>query len=184
MVSQNQPSFLGAVICVLLVTACQAVATAGYELVPWTPVSGGGASSGGNHGLTGSMGQPMAGNLAGGPYSLVGGFWPAAPAEVSFVDQAGELPVNPLLGSPFPNPFNPVTNIHFALAEPGMASLLIFDPRGRLVRRLVQGEMPAGRHLAVWDGTNDQGGHCSSGIFFVRFEAADVVSTRKVTLLK
>ena len=49
---------------------------------PWgtgRDVAGGGESSGGTYALAGTVGQPDAGTLTGGPYSLVGGFWAGAP---------------------------------------------------------------------------------------------------------
>ena len=42
-------------------------------------------------------------------------------------------PASRLLAS-VPNPFNPKTTIHYELARPGDASLLIYDAAGRLVR--------------------------------------------------
>jgi hypothetical protein len=49
---------------------------AGYTL-NWNTIDGGGTtfSVGGRYGLAGTIGQADAGQLAGGPYTLVGGFW-------------------------------------------------------------------------------------------------------------
>ena len=48
--------------------------------VPWSKIAGGGAtmpSTGGIYAVSGTVGQPDAsGALAGGPYSVSGGFWP------------------------------------------------------------------------------------------------------------
>ena len=48
----------------------------GYELV-WYSIAGGGTSlaAGGNYTLGGTIGQPCAGTMAGGVYTLDGGFW-------------------------------------------------------------------------------------------------------------
>jgi len=48
-----------------------------YGISWFTMDGGGGASSGGNYSLTGSLGQPDAGVLQGGTYALVGGYWGA-----------------------------------------------------------------------------------------------------------
>jgi hypothetical protein len=47
-----------------------------YELV-WHSIAGGGTSlaHGGNYTLGGTIGQPYAGTIAGGVYTLDGGFW-------------------------------------------------------------------------------------------------------------
>lgn len=48
----------------------------GQYSIDWCDVSGGGsASSGGVYALTGTIGQPDAGTLSGGSYTLQGGFW-------------------------------------------------------------------------------------------------------------
>ena len=48
----------------------------GYDL-SWYTIDGGGAtfSTGGSYSLGGTIGQPDAGALSGGPYTLNGGFW-------------------------------------------------------------------------------------------------------------
>jgi hypothetical protein len=46
-----------------------------YALDWWTLDGGGGASAGGDFDLTGSIGQPEAGYMQGGDFSLQGGFW-------------------------------------------------------------------------------------------------------------
>ena len=51
----------------------------GYDL-SWNTVDGGGAmfSTGGSYSLGGAIGQPDAGTLSGGGYTLAGGFWGGA----------------------------------------------------------------------------------------------------------
>jgi hypothetical protein len=41
----------------------------------WTVGGGGGNSAGGGYALSGTVGQPDAGTMSGGSYSLEGGFW-------------------------------------------------------------------------------------------------------------
>lgn len=84
-----------------------------------------------------------------------------------------------------PNPFNPSTTISLSvkdLSQP--ASLQIFDIRGRLVRSLFAG-MPTGHQLQlVWDGKDDRGQACASGIYHYRLRSGTYVETRKMILLK
>jgi hypothetical protein len=47
-----------------------------YAVEWYTIDSGGGTSEGGPYRLSGTMGQPDAGTLSGGVYTLQGGFWP------------------------------------------------------------------------------------------------------------
>jgi len=54
----------------------------GYDLT-WNTVDGGGAmfSTGGGYSLGGIIGQPDAGTLSNGGYTLAGGFWNGAAAQ-------------------------------------------------------------------------------------------------------
>ena len=78
-----------------------------------------------------------------------------------------------------PNPFNPRTTIAFDLAVGGKARLDIYDVRGRLVARLVDADLPAGRHTAVWQ---DPG--VASGVYFARLSADGRTEVHKMTLLR
>ena len=59
--------------------------SAGYDLSWWT-VDGGGAtfSTGGGYALGGTVGQPDAGVLTDGDYTLTGGFWGGAAVTVEY----------------------------------------------------------------------------------------------------
>ncbi len=51
------------------------VALAQYSIDWYTIDGGGGTSTGGVYTVSGTIGQPDAGRMSGGPYSLEGGFW-------------------------------------------------------------------------------------------------------------
>jgi hypothetical protein len=89
-----------------------------------------------------------------------------------------------VLGQNVPNPFNPSTTIPFSIAESGRVSLRVFDAQGALVANLVERDMPAGSHSAVWNGRDSKGKAVASGVYFVRIESNDRVSTRKMVLAK
>lgn len=67
-----------------------------------------------------------------------------------------------------PNPFNPRTAIQLSLPEAGRARVDIFDVRGRLVRTLVDEELPAGIHQRTWSGLDDSGRRVASGVYLIR----------------
>ena len=83
------------------------------------------------------------------------------------------------LGDAWPNPFNPVTRISYSVPEAMPVRLAIYDVTGRLVELLVDGTRSAGEHFVTWEAKN-----VPSGIYFYRLEAASVVETRKMILLK
>jgi hypothetical protein len=66
----------------LLASVALAQSGGGYDL-SWSTVDGGGAtwSEGGGYALGGTVGQPDAGVLSGGGYTLAGGFWCGAAAQ-------------------------------------------------------------------------------------------------------
>jgi flagellar hook assembly protein FlgD len=84
-----------------------------------------------------------------------------------------------------PNPFNPRTTIAFDLPQPGRARLQIFDVRGRRLRGLVDGVLPAGTHRVVWDGRLDNGLPAASGTYLYRLDLdGRPAGARTATLLK
>lgn len=74
--SLNLGVFLGLGACCLVFLSCPAARAQLYAIDWFTIDGGGGASSGGNYTLSGTIGQPDAGTLSGGTLSLQGGFWP------------------------------------------------------------------------------------------------------------
>lgn len=89
-----------------------------------------------------------------------------------------------LLGAQ-PNPFNPSTRIVFEVPEAVPVRLAVHDAGGRLIRVLCDGQIAAaGRHEATWLGRDDDGRPQPSGVYLVRLEAAGVVSSARVTLVR
>ena len=88
----------------------------------------------------------------------------------------------------FPNPFNPRATLRFDVpGERGGARpvrLDIFDPTGRLVRRLVAGPVASGPQSVVWDGRGTDGRALGSGVYFARITIGDYVASQKLTLLR
>jgi hypothetical protein len=94
------------------------------------------------------------------------------------------LPVQFALEQNQPNPFNPRTSIGYALPEPARVRLMVYDSRGRRVRRLVDEARPAGIFREVWDGTDDRGQRLASGVYHYRLEAGTFASSRKLVLVE
>ncbi len=88
------------------------------------------------------------------------------------------------LGQNHPNPFNPQTTIPFDIPAPARVRLLVMDAAGRMVRKLVDENVPAGAHNAVWDGRDGGGRSVSSGVYFYVLDVGGERLTRKMVLLK
>ena len=65
-------------LALLLLAAGALAQTGGGFDLSWSTVDGGGGASSGGFSLEGTIGQPDAGTLSGGGFTLQGGFWPAA----------------------------------------------------------------------------------------------------------
>ncbi len=79
----------------------------------------------------------------------------------------------------FPNPFNPVTNIKFAVAKNGLVTLKVYDISGREVAQLVNMELNAGTYNFDFNAS-----HLSSGIYFYRLTTNNYTDTKKMVLVK
>ncbi len=88
------------------------------------------------------------------------------------------------LAPPRPNPAR--GNVSFDLSIPHAAavSLVVHDGAGRVVHRIADASLVAGRHVLVWDRRDDAGRAVPSGIYFVRLQAPGVVLTRKAIVLQ
>jgi len=94
------------------------------------------------------------------------------------------LPAATRLVGNYPNPFNPRTTIDFELKAAGRAVVDVYDVRGSLVRRLVDGNLPAGRQQIIWDGKDSTGHEPASGLYFCRLRTADQTAILKMTLVR
>ncbi len=110
------------------------------------------------------------------------------PQVVSNVDQ--DDPTGPTLPTAFavhanaPNPFNPQTTITFDLPRASRVTLRVLDVAGRLVRTLVDDDLPAAQHRAIWDGRDGTGRRQPSGVYYYQLVTDDRVATRKMMMLK
>jgi flagellar hook assembly protein FlgD len=55
---------------------------------------------------------------------------------------------------------------------------------GRQVALLADRTMSAGRHVIVWDGTDQFGKKVASGVYLYRLEAGQTVLSKRMLLLK
>lgn len=94
------------------------------------------------------------------------------------------VPVRTALQGIHPNPFNPRTTVVFQMHQAGMAEIAVYDLRGSMVRVLQSGQIEAGRHEILWQGTDGDGRAVPSGLYFVRLRANGVSDIRKMTLVR
>ncbi len=96
---------------------------------------------------------------------------------------SNEIPRDFALEQNFPNPFNPVTKIRFAIpAITGLSDnvkLVIYDALGSEVTVLVNERHTPGIYETSWDARN-----FASGVYIYRIETGDFVQSKKMVLVK
>ncbi len=94
------------------------------------------------------------------------------------------IPVATILYQNHPNPFNPTTNIRFAVTNAGNISINIYNIKGEQIKTLVNAVYPVGEHTVVWNGKDNNGKIVSSGVYFYHMLSKEYSSTRKMILMK
>ncbi len=110
------------------------------------------------------------------------GFKLLAGNQAYVTEQAREVELDPqsyVLLQNFPNPFNPATQIIYALPEAGMVELSVYNMHGQLVAQLVNEPQSAGSHTAVW-----QARGAGSGVYWIQLQAGKVRVLKKCLLIK
>ena len=155
-------------------------------------VDGGGMSfvSAGSFVLGGTIGQPDAGLLNYGPFSLVGGFWGGSTAATVSVGgdppppTPAPLPTVLRVHPAAPNPMARATQLRFDLPVPGVATAQVYDLRGARVRTLIDRELPAGHHAVEWDGRDEAGERVGSGLYMFKIELGGHRTAQKVVVVR
>jgi hypothetical protein len=93
--------------------------------------------------------------------------------------ETDEVPRRFALLAAYPNPFNPVTIIGYALPHADLVTLTIFNMVGQKVATIIDGEHAAGTYTVRWDASD-----FPSGAYFYRLSAGEFVETRKMVLVR
>ncbi len=128
-------------------------------------------------------------------YDLVGNAIPVTlnintTADITGVQEPvpGSVPVAYSLDQNYPNPFNPSTQIRFSLPVASGVHLVVYNVLGQEIATLMNGVVPAGQTVVVWDGRNGAGAPVASGVYFYRLQAnsgaASFSSVKKMLLLR
>ena len=83
-----------------------------------------------------------------------------------------------------PNPFNPTTEITFALPKAETVKLSIYNTSGQLIRTLANGFYSEGFHTVMWNATDESGSRVTSGMYMYVLQAGEMVLQNKMLLMK
>ncbi|GAH58771.1 unnamed protein product, partial [marine sediment metagenome] len=84
----------------------------------------------------------------------------------------------------YPNLFNPSITLPFDLPEGTLLSLVVYDLMGREVARLVDRDLTAGYHQAIWNGRDKAGREVPTGIYIARMVTPEYSKAIRMALLK
>jgi len=79
----------------------------------------------------------------------------------------------------YPNPFNNITKIEYALTEQGKVKIDVYNALGNRIATIVDESQDIGEHLAVFNADN-----CSSGIYYYSIQTGDRTRNGKMILLR
>ena len=98
---------------------------------------------------------------------------------IVIMNLATKIPQRFSLSPNYPNPFNPVTQIRYALPKDCQVRMEVYNILGQKVATLVDGRQRAGYKTATWVANQ-----MASGIYFYRIQAGNFTQTRKLVILK
>jgi len=117
--------------------------------------------------------------VQGGKLQVVSG---APPVSVETEDPL--IPDEFIVHQNFPNPFNPETEIRFALAKDSHVVMKIYNTLGQHIRTLIETQYAAGFHSVRWDGKDKDGNPVSSGFYLYQIKAGEFSQVRKMSLIR
>ncbi|MCX6641442.1 MAG: T9SS type A sorting domain-containing protein [bacterium] len=94
-------------------------------------------------------------------------------------DEGSNVPAEFAICQNYPNPFNPTTTIEYQIPSTNHVTLKVHDLAGREVAALVNDVKHPGIYSVRWDASD-----FANGIYFYRLQAGNLVSTRKLVLLR
>ena len=94
-------------------------------------------------------------------------------------EPAAEAPAAFALEAPAPNPVRGDAEIAFATETAGQATVALFDLLGREVLRLVDADMPAGRHRTTFHSAG-----LAAGVYVVQLRSGSQAASRRLTVAR
>lgn len=88
-----------------------------------------------------------------------------------------------LLDRVHPNPAREQVSMTLTLPRAGHARVRVYDGAGRLVRTLLDADLPVGSHPVAWDGLSNGGKAVPPGIYYFAARAGTERATKRVVLL-
>lgn len=89
------------------------------------------------------------------------------------------VPKNFVVSEPFPNPFNPETQVQYSLPQKSDVTINVYDISGKLVDKIFSGSQSKGSYRARWNALN-----VPSGVYIIQVQAGQIALSKKCVLVK
>ncbi len=98
----------------------------------------------------------------------------------------GTPPIRPsvVLKQNRPNPFSQTTRIEYDVSPLVPVTLSIYNVKGQLLERIVQGADLAGQGFIDWDGVDLRGRRVASGVYFYRLSVPGFSTSKKMLVIR
>jgi hypothetical protein len=111
-------------------------------------------------------------------YSIGGDLWLAKIGSESGTNENHQKPTHPETIQIYPNPFSTSATISYAVAQPAVISMAIYDMLGRRIQTVVNGYQDAGRHSIVFNARS-----LPNGVYFCTLKIGEHPPHRQRMLL-
>lgn len=102
--------------------------------------------------------------------------------ESSAQDEAIPIPVATMIS--FPNPFSSICSVKVDNPSSVMVSLEVYNLKGQLIKILHKGYLTSGTHSFNWDAKDNHNQNVSAGIYLLKLNSGNIITTSKVILLR
>jgi len=111
------------------------------------------------------------------------------PISVTISDGTGSSTTPDLtsLSRIYPNPFNPGGSYltgTYQLSKAENVLVAVYNIKGEKVRTISSGTKNAGSYPISWNGFNDRGNMCPTGVYYLILKTGDYITTRKIVMIK
>ena len=89
-----------------------------------------------------------------------------------------------MLGSPYPNPFNPSVKINIDVKQSGKHSAVIYNMKGESIRFWSKKLFEEGHHVYQWNGLDQKGIEVTSGVYFFQINSNESSQNKKMILVR
>ena len=101
-----------------------------------------------------------------------------------FLELSFQEPIITSLAKNYPNPFQTLTNINYALSDTSFVNLVIYDSDGYIIKNLLEDFQMPDYYTITWDGSGNDGGMVPNGSYSLKMSTPMFSETIIMTVLR